>query len=40
MIIPASWLTALIWFAHIAVSVATLFLLGVLVREWRRGQLW
>jgi len=40
MTIPGSLFSVLLWGALIVVALAALYLLVVLIGEWRRGELW
>lgn len=39
-LVPAGLLEVALWSAVAVSTVATAFLVVVLVREWRRGELW
>jgi hypothetical protein len=40
MTIPAALFEVAIWGAVVAVTLGGLFLLGTLIRDWRRSRLW
>jgi hypothetical protein len=40
MIAPETFFVALVWCALVGVAAAAIFLLVILVHEWRNGTLW
>jgi len=40
MTIPAWLFEVVIWASVIGVAIGALFLLAILIREWRAGRLW